>query len=61
MTDVSKAIYAGDWELIERKNWVYLQDGYGTKIVLSAENARLIWRVLNCWVERNAPEVEVEE
>lgn len=56
MTDVSKAIYAGDWELIERKNWVYLQDEFGTKIVLSPQNAREVWQALNIWIERNARE-----
>lgn len=54
MTDVSRAIYSGDWELIERKNWVYLQDGFGTKIVLSPQNAREVWQALNKWVWRNA-------
>jgi len=57
MTDVSKAIYSGDWELIQRKNWVYLQDGFGTKIVLSPQNAKEICQALNKWVERKA-EVE---
>ena len=57
MTDVSKAIYAGEWELVERKNWVYLQDGFGTKIVLEVNNARDVWQALNKWIERNA-EVE---
>lgn len=57
MTDVSKTIFSGDWELIERKNWVYLQDGFGTKIVLSPQNAREVWQALNKWVWRNA-EVE---
>jgi len=57
MTDVSKAIYAGEWELIERHGWVYLQDRFGTKIVLEVNNARDVWQVLNVWVERNAREV----
>jgi len=58
MTDVSKAIYSGDWELIERHGWVYLQDRFGTKIVLEVNNAREVWQVLNKWIERNAPNVE---
>lgn len=52
--DVSKTIYAGEWILQERKNWVYLQDEFGTKIVLSPQNAREVWQALNAWVERNA-------
>ena len=56
MTDVSKTIYAGEWILVERKNWVYLQDEFGTKIVLSPQNAREVKELLNMWVERNARE-----
>ena len=55
--DVSKTIYSDNWQLFERKGWVYLQDNFGTKIVLSPANARDVWQVLNKWVERNA-EVE---
>lgn len=54
--DVSKTIYAGKWILHERKNWVYLQDEFGTKIVLSPQNAREVWQALNIWIERNARE-----
>jgi len=46
------------WLLFERKGWIYLQDNFGTKIVLSPANAREVWQVLNKWIERNAPEVE---
>jgi len=56
--DVSKTIYSDNWQLFERKGWVYLQDNFGTKIVLTEADALHVWRVLNCWVERNA---EVEE
>lgn len=55
MTDVNIPICAGNWELIERKNWIYLQDAFGTKIVLSPQNAREVWQALNAWVERSAP------
>lgn len=61
MTDVSKTIYSDNWQLFERKGWVYLQDNFGTKIVLSPANARDVWQVLNKWIERNAPNVEEEE
>jgi len=59
--DVSKTIYSDNWQLFERKGWVYLQDNFGTKIVLSPANARDVWQVLNKWIERNAPDVEEEE
>ncbi len=59
--DVSKTIFAKNWQLFERKGWIYLQDNFGTKIVLSPANAREVWQVLNKWIERNAPEVEEEE
>ena len=59
--DVSKTIYSDNWQLFERKGWVYLQDNFGTKIVLSPANARDVWQVLNKWIERNAPIVEEEE
>ena len=55
--DVSKTIYSDNWQLFERKGWVYLQDNFGTKIVLEVNNARDVWQVLNVWVERNAREV----
>ena len=45
------------WLLFERKGWIYLQDNFGTKIVLSPANARDVWQVLNKWIERNAPAV----
>ena len=57
MTDVSKAIYSGDWELYPRKGRVEIQDLTHPKIVLTDEDALEVWRVLNKWVERNA-EVE---
>lgn len=56
--DVSKTIFAENWQLFERKGWIYLQDNFGTKIVLSPANAREVWQVLNKWIERNAPNVE---
>ena len=56
--DVSKTIFAENWQLFERKGWIYLQDNFGTKIVLSPANAREVWQVLNKWIERNAPEIE---
>ena len=61
MTDVSKTIYSGEWELYPCKGKVYIQDGKRPKVVLTEAEALHVWRVLNCWVERNAPEVEVEE
>ena len=57
MTDVSKAIYAGDWELYPRNGRVEIQDFTHPKIVLSDEDAMRVWQVLNVWVERNAREV----
>ena len=61
MTDVSKAIYAGDWELYPHDGKVELQDFAHPKIVLTDAEAVQVWRVLNKWIERNAPNVEVEE
>ena len=57
MTDVSKAIYSGDWELFPCKGKVVIQDLTHPKIVLTDEDALDVWRVLNKWVERIA-EVE---
>ena len=57
MTDVSKAIYSGDWELYPCKGKVYIQDFTHPKIVLTDAEALEVWRVLNKWVERIA-EVE---
>ena len=62
MTDISKAIYSGDWELYPRKDGrVSLQDSLADAprfwIVLTDAEALEVWRVLNKWVERNA-EVE---
>ena len=45
MTDVSRTIYSGDWELYPRNGRVEIQDTTHAKIVL------------NVWVERNAREV----
>ena len=59
--DVSKTIFAENWQLFERKGWIYLQGDDGTNIVLSPANAREVWQVLNKWIERNAPNVEEEE
>ena len=59
--DVSTTIFSEKWQLFERKERVYLQDNFGTKIVLSPANAREVWQVLNKWIERNAPNVEEEE
>ena len=56
MTDVSKAIYSGDWELYSCKGKVELQDYSHPKIVLSDEDAMRVWQALNTWVERNARE-----
>ena len=56
MTDVSKAIYSGDWELYPCKGKVTIQDFEHCKIVLTEAEALHVWRVLNCWVERNARE-----
>ena len=61
MTDVSRAVYSGDWELYPHDGKVEIQDFTHPKIVLSYEDALEVWLVLNVWVERNAPEVEVEE
>ena len=54
MTDVSKAIYSGDWELYPKDGKVEIQDTQHPKIVLTEAEALHVWRVLNCWVERNA-------
>ena len=54
MTDVSKAIYAGEWELYPHDGKVELQDYVHPKIVLSDEDAMRVWQALNTWVERNA-------
>ena len=59
--DVSKTIFAENWQLFERKGRIYLQDNYGVEMVLSPEDAREIWQGLNKWIERNAPNVEEEE
>jgi len=57
MTDVSKAIYSGDWELYPREGRVEIQDLSHPKIVLTDAEAMRVWQVLNAWVERNAREV----
>ena len=57
MTDVSKAIYSGDWELYPCKGKVYIQDLTHAKIVLTDAEAMEVRELLNKWVERNA-EVE---
>jgi len=56
MTDVSKAIYSGDWELYPCKGKVTIQDFTHPKIVLTDAEALQVWQVLNAWVERNARE-----
>jgi len=56
MTDVSKAIYAGEWELYPCKGKVYIQDGKRPKLVLTEAEAMQVWQVLNVWVERKAEE-----
>ena len=56
MTDVSKAIYSGDWELYPCKGKVTIQDFTHPKIVLTEADAMQVWQVLNVWVERNARE-----
>ena len=58
MTEVSKAVYSGDWELYPREGRVEIQDFAHPKIVLTDAEALEVWRVLNKWVERNAREVE---
>jgi len=59
LVDVGKLIFSGDWELIEQNGLIYLtKHGYGIKIVLSLQNAKEVWRMLNAWVERNS---EVKE
>lgn len=58
MTDVSRTIYSGEWELYPRNGRVEIQDTTHAKIVLTDADAREVWRVLNKWVERNAREVE---
>jgi len=59
MTDVSKAIYSGDWELYPCKGKVTIQDGKRPKIVLTDAEAMRVWQVLDAWVERKA-RVEAE-
>ena len=56
MTDVSRAIYSGEWELYPRNGRVEIQDRQHPKIVLTDADAMEVWRVLNKWVERNARE-----
>ena len=56
MVDVSKAIYAGEWELYPHDGKVTIQDFTHPKIVLSDEDAMRVWQALNTWVERNARE-----
>jgi len=59
LVDIGKLIFSGDWELIEQNGLIYLtKHGYGIKIVLSLQNAKEIWRVLNAWVERNSEVME---
>lgn len=57
MTDVSRAIYSGDWELYPRDGRVEIQDTTHAKIVLTDAEAMEVRELLNKWVERNA-EVE---
>ena len=57
MTDVSRTIFSGDWELYPRNGRVEIQDTTRPKIVLTDAEAMDVWRVLNKWVERIA-EVE---
>ena len=57
MTDVSKAIYAGDWELYPKDGKITIQDFEHCKIVLTEAEALEVRELLNKWVERNA-EVE---
>ena len=57
MTDVSKAIYSGDWELFPHDGKVEIQDTTHPKIVLTDAEAMEVRELLNKWVERNA-EVE---
>jgi len=59
--DVSKTIFSGDWELVSRDGKVKLQDYIHPTIVLDDADAVHLWQVLNKWVERNAPNVEVDE
>ena len=55
MTDVSKAIYVGEWELVERHGWVYLTKySDGLQCIVSTADAREVWQALNKWVEQNA-------
>ena len=57
MTDVSRTIYSGDWELYPRNGRVEIQDTTHAKIVLTDAEAMEVWQALNKWVERKA-EVE---
>ena len=57
MTDVSRTIFSGDWELYPRKGRVEIQNATHPKIVLTDAEAMQVWQVLNKWIERNA-EVE---
>lgn len=58
MTDVSKTVYAGEWELYPCKGKVYIQSTTHPKIVLTEDEATQVWHLLNVWVERNARRVE---
>jgi len=59
MTDVSKAIYSGEWELYpQRGGTICLQDFLADvphmRIVLTEAEALEVRELLNKWVERNA-------
>jgi hypothetical protein len=57
LVDVGKLIFSGDWELIEQNGLIYLtKHGYGIKIVLSLQNAKEVWRMLDAYMERRAYE-----
>ena len=57
LVDVGKLIFSGDWELIEQNGLIYLtKHGYGIKIVLSLQNAREVWHLLDAYLERRAYE-----
>ena len=58
MTDVSKTVYVGEWELYPCEGKVYIQSTTHPKIVLTDAEAMHVWHLLNVWVERNARRVE---
>ena len=60
MTDVSKAIYSGDWELYPREGRVEIQDFAHPKIVLTDAEADAVCELLIERKRRKCANAEVE-